>query len=63
MTGYLLETKGEASFARRGWFAIIRAAGLEVENNRLEDLSDYGVSITLPLLQGFGGKALTDAWL
>lgn len=43
MTGYLLETKGGASFARRGPFAIMRAAGLVEENNRLEDLSDYSV--------------------
>lgn len=44
ITEYLLETNGEASFARNGWFAIMRAAGLVVENNRLEELSDYFVN-------------------
>lgn len=34
-TGYLLLTKGDASFARKGWFAIILAAGFVEENHRL----------------------------
>ena len=48
MTGYLLETKGEASLARNGWFAIIRATGLVVEKSRLEGLESYLLSTNLP---------------
>lgn len=32
MTGYLLETCGDASFARNGWLAHIRAIGVSVIN-------------------------------
>jgi hypothetical protein len=30
MTGYLEETKGDASFARSGWLAIIRACDMSI---------------------------------
>ena len=43
MTGYLCDVKGEASLARKGWLAIIRAAGRVDENNLQEALDSYGV--------------------
>ena len=45
MTGYLCEMKGEASFARRGWLAIIRAAGRVEEKSRLEAFDNYQSSL------------------
>ena len=39
--GYLLLTKGEASLARRGWFAIILAAGLVAEKYLFEVHDDW----------------------
>lgn len=54
MTGYLLETKGEASLARNGWFAIIRATGLVVEKSRREGLESYLLSTNLRSLMVVG---------
>lgn len=38
MTGYLLKMKGDASFARSGWLAIIFAAGRVEEKWRVHGL-------------------------
>ena len=63
MTGYLLETNGGASLARKGWFVIMRAADLVEENNRLEHLSDYSRISNFAPLEGSGSELSTDVRL
>lgn len=42
MTGYLLETCGDASFARNGWLAHIRAIGVSVINSMAVMYGSFG---------------------
>lgn len=47
MTGYLPLTKGDASLARKGWFAMIRAEmGVSLTQS-----SDTGLVLLMPYLQ------------
>lgn len=47
MTGYLLLTKGDASLARKGWFAITRAT-MEISLTRLR----YELRLLVSYLRG-----------
>ena len=51
MTGYLLLTKGDASFARSGWFAINLAVGLVEEKHLLATHEVWKIKVNIrPLL-------------